>query len=406
MISVNNISKLYKISHENAKYKSFRDEIVQFFASPFSNLNSEKPELFYALKNVSFSLEKGKTLGIIGPNGAGKSTLLKILSRIIAPTSGEIYLNGRISSLLEVGTGFHPELTGRENIFLSAAVLGMTYNETKKKFNEIVDFAEVKKFLDTPVKHFSSGMYTRLAFSVAAHLEPEILIVDEVLAVGDAAFQRKCLGKMSEVGKQGRTIIFVSHNMGAISDLCQDTILLEKGKIKSYGKTDRVIKQYFTDISENLIGVDPLKSSYNNMSFGVKNIKIVNKKGEQTAIVKYGEPFSILLEGVIKKRVENIVLNVGIGSAWEQPLYNSQISSKELHLERYKGKLSVVLSIDPNILGSGTYTVALSIREKEANIANSHALSFTVTDRTNSTLPRYILYDGYVVYPRKWSVQK
>lgn len=253
IIEVNNISKKYKIGKAQT-YQTLRDTIVDSVKHPFgifqrNKLNSDglSDEEFWALKNVSFSVNEGEVLGIIGRNGAGKSTLLKILSRITPPTEGEIIMRGRVASLLEVGTGFQGELTGRENIFLNGAILGMSQKEIKKKFDAIVDFAEIEKFLDTPVKRYSSGMYTRLAFAVAAHLEPEILIIDEVLAVGDTQFQRKCLGKMEELShKGGRTVIFVSHNMGAISSLCNRTIILNKGKIIYFGNTAKAINTYFS----------------------------------------------------------------------------------------------------------------------------------------------------------------
>src|SRR6201999_1868145 len=215
--------------------------------------HSRTSEEFWALRNVSFDIGRGEVLGIIGRNGAGKSTLLKVLSRVTEPSEGRVTIRGRVASLLEVGTGFHPELTGRENIFLNGAILGMGRTEIRKKFDEIVDFAEVAKFLDTPVKKYSSGMYVRLAFAVAAHLEPEILIVDEVLAVGDAEFQKKCLGKMSEVSKgEGRTVLFVSHNMAAISQLCNKGILLHKGKVRTDGKMDDVLESY-TFLEKDLV---------------------------------------------------------------------------------------------------------------------------------------------------------
>lgn len=231
IISVEGLGKSYTICHEGqTNYKSLREEI---FKLPLRLLQrgGQSREEFWALKDVSFDIMPGDRVGIIGRNGAGKSTLLKLLSRITEPTTGRITLRGRVASLLEVGTGFHPELTGRENIYLNGAILGMTRSEVRRKFDEIVDFAGVEKFLDTPVKRYSSGMYVRLAFAVAAHLEPEILIVDEVLAVGDAAFQKKCLGKMEAVSKEGRTVLFVSHNIGAIQQLCNRAILLRNGSI-------------------------------------------------------------------------------------------------------------------------------------------------------------------------------
>jgi lipopolysaccharide transport system ATP-binding protein len=259
VISVENLSKKYIIGHQKQeRYTTLRDvlangtkQLANKLRHPFAvPLNDPTHEEFWALKDVSFEIQQGDRVGIIGRNGAGKSTLLKILSRITEPTSGKVSLKGRVASLLEVGTGFHPELTGRENIYLNGAILGMSKAEIKKKFDEIVAFAEVEKFLDTPVKRYSSGMYVRLAFAVAAHLEPEILIVDEVLAVGDAQFQKKCLGKMEEVGKDGRTVLFVSHNMAMISNLCQKGIFIEGGKISLQGEVSQAIQKYYQSAIE------------------------------------------------------------------------------------------------------------------------------------------------------------
>jgi lipopolysaccharide transport system ATP-binding protein len=253
VIRVENLSKKYIIGHQKQeRHTSFRDVISNGAKSLWQGLTSDRQENldnrsedFWALKDVSFEIKQGDRVGIIGRNGAGKSTLLKILSRITEPTSGRISIKGRVASLLEVGTGFHPELTGRENIYLNGAILGMHKSEIKKKFDEIVAFAEVEKFLDTPVKRYSSGMYVRLAFAVAAHLEPEILIVDEVLAVGDAAFQKKCLGKMEDVAeKEGRTVLFVSHSVAAIRKLCSTGILLREGRLKSFGSSSDCLSIY------------------------------------------------------------------------------------------------------------------------------------------------------------------
>ena len=260
IVKVENLSKKYTINHQmGGGYTALRDvmsngvkKIARKILSPLSNIESSATEEFFALNDVSFTIKEGQRVGIIGRNGAGKSTLLKILSRITEPTSGRIEITGRVASLLEVGTGFHPELTGRENVFLNGAILGMPRKEINRKFDEIVAFAEVEKFLDTPVKRYSSGMYVRLAFAVAAHLEPEILVVDEVLAVGDAQFQKKCLGKMEEVGKQGRTVIFVSHNMGAIQSLCDKAILMDSGKIVAYGPVSDQIDRYINYTREGI----------------------------------------------------------------------------------------------------------------------------------------------------------
>jgi len=270
VIRVENLSKKYVLSHQQEKdsHKTMRDAIAAGTSSLFrpfqknpksvrlsahdeAKIQNPKSEEFWALKDVSFEIKQGDRVGIIGRNGAGKSTLLKILSRIVEPTSGSIRIKGRVASLLEVGTGFHPELTGRENVFLNGAILGMSKAEIQRKFDEIVAFAEVEKFLDTPVKRYSSGMYVRLAFAVAAHLEPEILIVDEVLAVGDTAFQKKCLGKMGEVAKEGRTVIFVSHSMDAVTTLCDKSVYLVNGQIQTIGKANDVVASYLTELLDN-----------------------------------------------------------------------------------------------------------------------------------------------------------
>src|SRR6202167_2615597 len=226
------------------EYALLRDHFSRMLKSPLSVFRRSKDETFWALEDVSLEVRKGEVLGLIGRNGAGKTTLLKILSRITKPTTGWAEIHGRVGSLLEVGTGFHPELTGRENTFLSGAILGMSKREIERKFDEIVAFAELEKFIDTPVKHYSSGMYVRLAFSVAAHLEPEILLVDEVLAVGDTEFQKKCLGKMGDVAKEGRTILFVSHQMNQIRRLCERVVWIDSGALRAQGLTGSVLADY------------------------------------------------------------------------------------------------------------------------------------------------------------------
>src|SRR5256714_4756262 len=248
MITVENVGKRYRIGQSQASYSTLRDSLVEAVRSPFKRLarNNGPAEFIWAVENVSFEVKPGEVVGLIGRNGAGKSTLLKLLSRITEPTKGRILLYGRVGSLLEVGTGFHAELTGRENIYLNGAILGMARNEIVRKFDEIVSFAEVEKFIDTPVKHYSSGMYLRLAFAVAAHLEPEILLVDEVLAVGDARFQRKCLGKMSDVAQQGRTVLFVSHNMAAVQQLTTHSVMLDSGAFIERGTAAKIVSHYLT----------------------------------------------------------------------------------------------------------------------------------------------------------------
>ncbi len=246
-VNVDNIGKKFEIGAARSSNDTLRDALVNVIKSPLKRLQGNaqsNTDDFWALRNISFDVKHGEVIGLVGRNGAGKSTLLKILSRITEPTEGRAVINGRIGSLLEVGTGFHPELTGRENIFLNGAILGMRRTEITRKFDEIVAFAEIEKFLDTPVKRYSSGMYVRLAFAVAAHLEPEILLVDEVLAVGDAAFQKKCLGKMSDVAGEGRTVLFVSHNMTAVQSLCHRAVWLEGGGVREIGSAQKIVQGY------------------------------------------------------------------------------------------------------------------------------------------------------------------
>ena len=256
-IKVEALGKRYRIGTRQEKYRTFRDSISSALAMPvraihsFSKRNGQakKADYIWALKDISFEIKRGDVVGVIGRNGAGKSTLLKILSRITDPTEGLADIYGRVGSLLEVGTGFHPELTGRENMYLNGAILGMTRKEIDEKFDEIVAFAEIEKFIDTPVKHYSSGMYLRLAFAVAAHLDPEVLVVDEVLAVGDASFQKKCLGKIGEVATEGRTVLFVSHNMEAVLNLCPKCLVLDEGKLVFSGKSELAVRLYFDTYS-------------------------------------------------------------------------------------------------------------------------------------------------------------
>lgn len=310
VIKVEGLSKKYIISHEKNQrfqYKTLQEMLLagsRSFANKTMGLLSsgtsrQETEEFWALKDISFEIKQGERVGIIGSNGAGKSTLLKILSRITAPTQGKVTIRGRVASLLEVGTGFHPELTGRENIFLNGAILGMRRNEIKRKFDEIIDFADVEKFLDTPVKRYSSGMYVRLAFAVAAHLEPEILIVDEVLAVGDVQFQKKCLGKMQEVGRQGRTVLLVSHNLSAIRNLCSRSLWIESGNIGGDGSTDKIESDYLEKIGK-LGSINAKKSS---TDLEVQSVVLKDDDGHVTNRFKYGESITIQINCLAKKKI-------------------------------------------------------------------------------------------------------
>ncbi len=318
VIQVENLSKKYIIAHEvKENYKRLSEVMVEKaknfgrrIIKPSRLHNDPAHEEFWALKDINFAIKQGERIGIIGRNGAGKSTLLKILSRITAPTTGKIVIKGRMASLLEVGTGFHPELTGRENIFLNGSILGMSKVEITKKFDEIVDFSGVEKFLDTPVKRYSSGMHVRLAFSVAAHMDPEILIVDEVLAVGDYQFQKKCLGKIQEVNQEGRTILFVSHNLGVINRLCNQCMLLHNGKIVSMGETSTVVNKYLSyNINNNRV--------YQQESDLEKdmNLRTVLLNPDENALnsdVEYISPINIRINYDVNKPVTNVSVWISI----------------------------------------------------------------------------------------------
>ncbi len=300
VISVENLGKKYFLLHRS-RYLALRDVLAEKLRNIWllatGRFHKKEKDEFWALSNVSFQVEKGDVVGIIGRNGAGKSTLLKVLSRITEPTTGKVEINGRVGSLLEVGTGFHPELTGRENIFLNGAILGMPKQEIVKKFDRIVEFAEIERFLDTQVKHYSSGMYMRLAFSVAAHLDPDILLVDEVLAVGDAKFQKKCIGKMEEVSKQGRTVFFVSHNMGSISALCNKCLMLSGGKLAEYGDTHDVIAKYneFEKMATTVNVTSDMRNGGNG-AIEFQSVSLSNQEGEAKNSFLIGEQFRLSIE--------------------------------------------------------------------------------------------------------------
>ena len=318
VIQVENLGKKYLLHHQQQmgrRYKALRDVIAGKAKSLVKLNGNTQPatEEFWALKDVSFSIEQGDVVGIIGRNGAGKSTLLKLLSRITEPTAGSIRLRGRVASLLEVGTGFHPELTGRENIFLNGAILGMSKAEIKRKFDEIVAFAEVEKFLDTPVKRYSSGMYVRLAFAVAAHLEPEILIVDEVLAVGDAQFQKKCLGKMQDVSKGGRTVLFVSHNMGVVSTLCHTAIWLQGGQVQRTGAVREIINEYLT-VNRNAQEVVLELADVKRVGEFGRKFKITRVEWLSGLPLQHGEKISARIHFSTSDIVEEIGIGIGFST--------------------------------------------------------------------------------------------
>ena len=373
VIKVENLSKRYIIGHQaNEKYGTMRDaitrgasELIRWpvkFMSHKSGDMRKTTEAFWAVNDVSFEINQGERVGIIGRNGAGKSTLLKLLSRITEPTRGRILINGRVSSLLEVGTGFHPELTGRENIFLNGAILGMRRADILSGFDEIVAFAEVEKFLDTPVKRYSSGMYVRLAFAVAAHLEPDILIVDEVLAVGDAAFQKKCLGKMEDIGDEGRTVLFVSHNMAAISKLTSHCVLLNNGKVELFGNTEQVIQKYIGG-SENVFlskrrPIEDILYIKRWTNSDAINFKEIGLAGAVEPNVFVGGELNLEIVFVANKNIENVRIGYGVSSDGDFKVmggFSPMFEVKDI------GRNICMLTIKNLNLAPGTYSLDLSI---------------------------------------------
>jgi len=365
ILQIENISKRFRIAHElQQPYLNIRDSLAQLVRRRQGSTSEE----FWALRDITFDVGAGESVGIIGKNGAGKSTLLKILSKITPPSSGRIVSRGRIASLLEVGTGFHPELTGRENIFLNGSILGMKRFEIEKKFDEIIDFAGVERFLDTPLKHYSSGMQLRLAFSVAAFLEPEILIIDEVLAVGDAEFQKKCMGKMDEVSKSGRTILFVSHNMGAVTNLCTKAILLRKGQIAMIDNSSKVVEQYLHDSVQIS---DKRRKSITALdnSFTLSLPYWVNQSGQETATYAFGSDYSLRFEFEFHREIPFLNIGLAVLNKDGSRIFTSHsVDDKTFQsFGRYSGKHTFDAHLNLPDLAPGYYQVIFGVADEHTN---------------------------------------
>jgi lipopolysaccharide transport system ATP-binding protein len=372
-IQVEELGKQYRIGERTGRYRTLRDTLVDATKAPFRWLSSsgrrsrasDGQETIWALRHISFEVPRGDVLGIIGRNGAGKSTLLKLLSRITEPTEGQARIRGRVGSLLEVGTGFHPELTGRENIYLNGAILGMKRNEIEQRFDEIVGFAEVEKFIDTPVKRYSSGMYLRLAFAVAAHLEPEILLVDEVLAVGDAEFQRKCLGKMSDVSQQGRTVLFVSHNMSAILNLTERAIVLDRGHMVLHAASSEAVDFYlasgFSQSGERVWRDDevpPLAKPFRPLS-----LRILNPDRQVVDTLRSVEPMMIEFDYVLDQDITGLRTGIVLMTARGEYVLTSFDTDALEQFERYSvrqaGRYLSRCVIPADFLNAGRYSVSV-----------------------------------------------
>lgn len=388
-IKANGLSKRYRIGLREEIPDTFVGAVIAFIRSPLKNLRQlrrlsrfedgqEAEDVIWALKDVSFEVKKGEVIGIIGRNGAGKSTLLKILAGITFPTTGRVEMDGRVASLLEVGTGFHHELTGRENVYLNGTILGMTRKEIDRKFDEIVDFSGVEKFIDTPVKRYSSGMRVRLAFSVAAHLEAEILLIDEVLAVGDMEFQKKCLGKMDEVAKGGRTVLFVSHNMGAVQSLCTRGLVLNFGDIIYIGDIQNAILQYISDQESHS---KIMNYATNNSKPTITRACLIDDVGNPTNSIKMGIPFGIQVEFSSPFTLRNPVLGIrinGVASATVMGVTSLMHSNKPLFSNVTEGIFTLI--IRRPFLNQGTYSITLTLADNQATMDRIvDALHFEVT---------------------------
>ena len=373
ILEIKDISKKYQIQGATKPYLSLRESVTSFLRP------SKALEEFWALKDVSFEVMPGDTVGIIGKNGAGKSTLLKVLSKITPPTKGRIVSRGRIASLLEVGTGFHPELSGRENIFLNGSILGMRRAEIQAQFDAIVDFSGVEKFIDTPLKHYSSGMQLRLAFAVAAFLEPEILIIDEVLAVGDAEFQKKCLGKMRDVSQSGRTVLFVSHNIGALKSLCSRGVILKQGSVSYDGGILPAIEQYLRSSAETLSSLADLsKFGGRNAEAAALSMECKDMHGVSTNSFFAGDLFSIEVVFELFKYTPNFVIGIGIMSEEGAPVRTTWTKPQNLNAGRHK----VIYTENKIYYGAGRYSLHVGLSSNEINlqyISDCYTLNFEVS---------------------------
>lgn len=420
VIKVEGLTKKYRIGLKQKPHDTLRDSISDFIGSRFHRLTGkgvegEAEDIIYALKDVSFNVNQGEVVGIIGSNGAGKTTLLKILSRITEPTSGKVELKGRVASLIAVGTGFHPELTGRENIFLNGAILGMTKHEIKAKFSEVVEFSGIEKFIDTPVKRYSNGMYVRLAFSVAAHLDPEILLVDEVLAVGDIEFQKKCLGKMDDASKSGRTVLFVSHNMKVIESLCDCCILLEDGNIIDEGNSQSVISKYIMNISKSdkslegkgclMVNKHVIKK-YNKNGFVLNSIRVVTGSGEDVLFARTNESITLQITFSAEKVFYNVAFVVRIYTTLGVELIRlSTMPISGYPIQKLYGNRTIELKIKDIPLTADTYILDIAFAQPFKKAISEYKSVAFLTISANKTYPGEILMDssrGYIVAQHEW----
>jgi lipopolysaccharide transport system ATP-binding protein len=409
-IRAEGIGKTYRIDHQSsARYRTLRDSLASFAAHPLRGLNKGSHETMWALRDVSFEVRRGEALGIIGRNGAGKSTLLKILSRVTRPTAGRAEVFGTLGSLLEVGTGFHPELTGRENVYLNGAILGMNRREVQARFDEIVAFAETERFLDTPVKHYSTGMYTRLAFAVAAHLRSDILVVDEVLAVGDAEFQQKCMGKMGDATQHGRTVLFVSHNLASVSQLCTNGVLLDHGTVAAQGPIDAVVAQYTSGASHEgriVLGEPSERGGTGGATFTWAEIRD-NSRSLRTDF-SIGETIVIRFGMRPREDLPRTTLAVVVHTADGLPVAHALDADSRFSLEPRSGEATISVAFGDIRLYPGTYRVTL----RAVNAANTElfdlaedCLTFRIVDGGKLTMRWLPRHTGLVFLTPEWQAE-
>ncbi|MCO6451798.1 MAG: ABC transporter ATP-binding protein [Caldilineales bacterium] len=421
-IRVEGIGKRYRIGLEEVQHETFGAAVGGWLRSPVSNFrrlrslssfssNGDESDVIWALRDVSFNVNEGEAVGLIGRNGAGKSTLLKVLSRITPPSEGQVILNGRAASLLEVGTGFHPDLTGRENIYLNGSVLGMRRSEIARKYDEIVEFSGVEKFIDTPVKRYSSGMRVRLAFSVAAHLEPEVLLVDEVLAVGDAEFQRKCLGKMQDVAGHGRTVIFVSHNMPAITRLCPRSVLLENGRLVKDGPSEQIVAYYLSGGAQNAaVKVWEEAEAPGTAEIKLTSLSLVRENGQMASVVSVEDELHLRIG--YRSYDTDLPLRCAARFYTQGACAFASVEPRET-IRSKTGDYYSTVTIPPNLLSEGEYTVGVSLfasrGRKTHYVREDDLIAFQVMDPINGTSARGDYTEPFVGVMRpmlQWDIER
>lgn len=409
-ISARNLAKEYQLGRTLPTYRTLQGRALRRLLRRERDEQAEARNKLWALADVSFDVREGEVVGIVGRNGAGKSTLLKILSRITEPTSGSATIYGRVGSLLEVGTGFQPELTGRENVFLNGAILGMGKAEIRRKFDEVVAFSEIERFIDTPVKRYSSGMYVRLAFAVAAHLEPEVLLVDEVLAVGDSAFQKKCLGKMESVSREGRTILFVSHNMGAIAELCTRGILLSTGHLVADGDIGHVLEEYSKRLTQDVqVGADAELARDPALSCSIVGVSISNGGGVATDSFDLSDEVVISLTYEIDRPIGDLLLNITLARNLID-LMTTFDTDGEVDIEpKMPGIYVARHRIPAGFLKAGLYTVSVGAGTPTTSFqVFDNVLRFEVEELSQNTMLRGYRRDrpGHIVSPGRWATAR